>query len=88
VSGAELIAIAAVAVAVAALVVAWLAFSKLSAVRRAQEVLLGGDAKKDVVEFAVSLQGRSTTSTARSTRSPPRWPGSSAASTPRSDGPR
>ena len=55
---AELIAVAAVAVAVAALVVAWLAFSKLSAVRRAQEVLLGGDAKKDVVEFAVSLQGR------------------------------
>ena len=26
--------------------------------RRAQEVLLGGDAKQDVVEFAVSLQGR------------------------------
>src|SRR3954453_10124129 len=26
--------------------------------RRAQEVLLGGNAKQDVVEFAVSLQGR------------------------------
>ena len=55
---AELIAIVAVAVAVAALVVAWLAFSKLQAVRRSQDVLLGGDAKADVVEFAVSLQGR------------------------------
>ena len=55
---AELIAIVAVAVAVAALVVAWLAFSKLQSVRRAQDVLLGGDAKADVVEFAVSLQGR------------------------------
>ena len=29
-----------------------------SAMRRAQEVLLGGNAKQDVVEFAVSLQGR------------------------------
>lgn len=55
---AELIAVVAVAVAVAALVVAWLAFSKLQAVRRSQDVLLGGDAKADVVEFAVSLQGR------------------------------
>ena len=53
-----MIAIAAVAVAAGALVVAWLAFSRLSAIRRAQEVLLGGDAKQDVVEFAVSLQGR------------------------------
>lgn len=53
-----MIAIAAVAVAAGALVVAWFAFMRLSAVRRAQEVLLGGDAKQDVVEFAVSLQGR------------------------------
>ena len=53
-----MIAIAAVVVAAGALVVAWLAFSRLSAMRRAQEVLLGGDAKQDVVEFAVSLQGR------------------------------
>jgi len=52
------IAVAAVAVAVASFVVAWLAFTKLSDIRRAQEVLLGGDAKADVVEFAVSLQGR------------------------------
>jgi hypothetical protein len=35
-----------------------LAFRKLSSIRRAQEVLLGGDAKADVVDFAVSLQGR------------------------------
>ena len=52
------IAIGAVVVAAAALVVAWLGFSRLSAMRRAQEVLLGGNAKQDVVEFAVSLQGR------------------------------
>jgi hypothetical protein len=55
---AVVIAIAAVAVAAAALVVAWLSFSKLSAMRRAQDVILGGNAKADVVEFAVSLQGR------------------------------
>jgi hypothetical protein len=52
------IAVGAVALAAAALVLAWLAFSKLAGVRRAQEVLLGGNAKADVVEFAVSLQGR------------------------------
>lgn len=52
------IAVGAVAVAVAAVVVAGLAFAQLAGVRRAQEVLLGGEAKADVVEFAVSLQGR------------------------------
>jgi Protein of unknown function (DUF4446) len=52
------IAVGAVAVAVAAVVVAGLAFAQLSAVHKAQEVLLGGEAKADVVEFAVSLQGR------------------------------
>jgi uncharacterized protein DUF4446 len=52
------IAVGAVAVAAAAVVVAGLAFVRLSDMRRAQEVLLGGDAKADVVEFAVSLQGR------------------------------
>jgi hypothetical protein len=31
---------------------------QLSSIRRAQEVLLGGNAKADVVDFAVSLQGR------------------------------
>ena len=55
---AELIAVAGVAVAGVAVVVAVLAFTKLSGIRRAQEVLLGGNAKADVVEFAVSLQGR------------------------------
>ena len=54
----ELIAVGAAVVAVAAVVVAVLAFAKLSNIRRAQEVLLGGNAKADVVEFAVSLQGR------------------------------
>lgn len=44
--------------AVAAIVLAALAFSSLSAIRKSQEVLLGGDAKADVVEFAVSLQAR------------------------------
>jgi hypothetical protein len=55
---AEWIAIAAVVVAVAAVVLAALAFSKVIAVRRSQDVLLGGNAKADVVEFAVSLQAR------------------------------
>ena len=52
------IAVGAVAVAAVAVVIAALAFGRLASVRRAQEVLLGGDAKADVVEFAVSLQGR------------------------------
>ena len=52
------IAVGAVVVAVAAIVVAVLAFSKVAGVRRSQDVLLGGNAKADVVEFAVSLQAR------------------------------
>jgi hypothetical protein len=52
------IAVGAVVVAAGAVVVAVLAFTRLAAIRRAQEVLLGGDAKADVVEFAVSLQAR------------------------------
>jgi len=52
------IAVGAVVVAVAAIVLAALSFSKLVAMRRSQEVLLGGNAKADVVEFAVSLQAR------------------------------
>jgi hypothetical protein len=52
------IAVGAVVVAAGALAIAALAFSRLSAVRLSQEVLLGGDAKADVIEFAVSLQGR------------------------------
>jgi hypothetical protein len=52
------IAVGALAIAGGAAAAAGLAFSRLAAVRRAQEVLLGGDAKADVVDFAVSLQGR------------------------------
>jgi hypothetical protein len=54
---AEWIAIAAAVVAAAAVVVAVLAWMKLRAVRAAQLVLLGGG-KADLVDFAVSLQGR------------------------------
>src|SRR5262247_1166668 len=55
---AEWIAIVAVVIAVAAVAVAAWGFSKVGAVRRSQDVLLGGNAKADVVEFAVSLQAR------------------------------
>ncbi len=54
---AEWIAIAAAVVAAAAVVVAVLAWAKLRAVRASQLVLLGGG-KADLVDFAVSLQGR------------------------------
>jgi hypothetical protein len=56
-STAEWIAFAACAVAGLALIVAGLAWRKLQAVRTAQRVLLGGG-KEDLVDFAVSLQGR------------------------------
>jgi len=51
------IAIGAGAVALAGLVLAWLAWRALRSVRRNQLVLLGGG-KADLVDFAVSLQGR------------------------------
>jgi Protein of unknown function (DUF4446) len=51
------IAIGAAAVAVAALVFAVWSWVKLRRVRAGQEVLLGGG-KGDLVDFAVSLQGR------------------------------
>jgi hypothetical protein len=57
-SAASVIAIGAIAVAVAAVVIAVLAYRKLNSIVRAQEVLLGGEGKTDMVEFAVSLQGR------------------------------
>jgi Protein of unknown function (DUF4446) len=57
ISTAEWIAIAAAATAVLAIAVAVAAWSKLRAVRTAQQVLLGGG-KQDLVDFAVSLQGR------------------------------
>jgi hypothetical protein len=56
-STAEWIAIGASAVAGISLIVALLAWLKLRAVRDAQRVLLGGG-KEDLVDFAVSLQGR------------------------------
>jgi Protein of unknown function (DUF4446) len=56
-STAEWIAIGACVVAVLALLVAVLAWRKLNTVRSAQQVLLGGG-KQDLVDFAVSLQGR------------------------------
>jgi len=57
-STASVIAAGAVVVAVAGVVIAVLAYRKLQAILRAQEVLLGGDGKQDMVDFAVSLQGR------------------------------
>src|SRR5947199_8085632 len=54
---AEWIAIGACAAAAVALLVAALAWWKLRAVRASQLVLLGGG-KQDLVDFAVSLQGR------------------------------
>ena len=56
-SAADWIAIGAGRVAAASLFVAVLAWWKLRAVRSAQLVLLGGG-KHDLVDFAVSLQGR------------------------------
>jgi Protein of unknown function (DUF4446) len=56
--GVELgVAIAAAVVAVAALAVAWWATLKVRRLRAAQQTLLGGG-RRDVVDFAVSLQGR------------------------------
>src|SRR5262245_61709085 len=51
------IAIGAAAVAVAALALALAAFRSLRRLRGGQEVLLGGG-RSDLVDFAVSLQGR------------------------------
>src|ERR687897_2235573 len=56
-STAEWIASGASAAAAVSLVVAGLAWWKLRAVRAGQRVLLGGG-KEDLVDFAVSLQGR------------------------------
>ena len=51
------VAIAACAVAVLALVVALLGWRRVRELRRAQQAILGGQ-RADVVDFAVSLQGR------------------------------
>jgi Protein of unknown function (DUF4446) len=52
------VAVGAVVVAVAAALIALAAYGKLESILRAQEVLLGGEGKADMVDFAVSLQGR------------------------------
>lgn len=52
------VAVGAVVVAVVAALIALAAYRKLDSVQRAQEMLLGGEGKADMVEFAVSLQGR------------------------------
>ena len=51
------VAIAAVAVGLASIGLAWWAWVKVRRVREAQRALIGGG-RKDLVEFAVSLQGR------------------------------
>lgn len=51
------IAIGAAAVAVLALVAAWWVLRRVRALREGQKVLLG-EGKSDLVDFAVSLQGR------------------------------
>ena len=57
ISTAEWIAIGAAAAAVVAIAIATVAWTKLRELRTAQLVLLGGG-KHDLVDFAVSLQGR------------------------------
>ena len=57
ISTAEWIAIGALAAAVIAIAIAFVTWTKLRAIRAAQLVLLGGG-KHDLVDFAVSLQGR------------------------------
>jgi hypothetical protein len=51
------VAIAGVAVGLASIGLAWWAWVKVRRVREAQRALIGGG-RKDLVEFAVSLQGR------------------------------
>lgn len=52
-----IVAVAGVGIGAGGLGVAWWAFVKARRVREAQRVLLGGS-RKDLVDFAVSLQGR------------------------------
>jgi len=54
---AAVIALAGVAAGLVGIVVGWLAWVRARRVREAQRVLIGGG-RKDLVEFAVSLQGR------------------------------
>jgi uncharacterized protein DUF4446 len=54
---AGLVAVIGTAVALAGLVLAWVSWVRVRRVRDAQRMLLGGG-RKDLIEFAVSLQGR------------------------------
>ena len=54
---AALIGVAGVAIGIAGVVIAWLAWVRVRRVREAQRMLIGGG-RKDLVEFAVSLQTR------------------------------
>ena len=54
---AAVIAVAGVAVGLAGVAVAWFAWVRVRRVRDAQRMVIGGG-RKDLVEFAVSLQGR------------------------------
>jgi hypothetical protein len=54
---AAIIAIAAGAIGVAGLLLAWWAWIRARRLREAQRLLLGGG-RKDLVDFAISLQGR------------------------------
>jgi hypothetical protein len=54
---AALIAAAGVALGAAGLAIAWIAWVRVRRLRDAQRMLIGGG-RKDLVEFAVSLQGR------------------------------
>jgi hypothetical protein len=54
---AGLVAVIGTAVAVAGLALAWVSWVRVRRVRDAQRMLLGGG-RKDLIEFAVSLQGR------------------------------
>jgi hypothetical protein len=56
-TAAAAIAVGATVVAVGALALAWVAWVKVRRVREAQKALLGGG-RKDLVDFAVALQGR------------------------------
>jgi uncharacterized protein DUF4446 len=56
-SAAAAIAVGAAVVALGALILAWVAWVRVRRVRDTQRMLLGGG-RKDLVDFAVSLQGR------------------------------
>ena len=51
------VALAGIVVALAGLALAWIAWVRVKRLREAQRMLIGGG-RKDLVEFAVSLQGR------------------------------